>query len=109
MARCALPVDTMSFPRGKSEIGISLRLARTKGIPMTVMHGRTPVTACPIASQSPEKMNQKTLPIPETALAPGFLSTVRPNGQSAKSPMRNDAKPNGIPMTVMHQRTPTNM
>ena len=34
---------------------------------------------------------------------------VRPNGQSAKSPMRNDAMPNGIPMMVMHHRTPTTM
>jgi hypothetical protein len=36
-----------------------------------------------------------------------FWTMVRPNGQSAKSPMRNDATPNGIPMMVMHHSTPT--
>jgi hypothetical protein len=54
-------------------------------------------------------MNQMTLPIPEPAPAPGFAMIVRPKGQRAKTPMRNDAMPNGIPMIVMHQRTPTTM
>ena len=76
---------------------------------MMVMHRRAPVTAWPMASQTPDKMNQKTLPMPEPTPAPGFLTMVRPNGQSAKSPMRNDAMPNGIPMMVMHHRTPTTM
>ena len=44
-------------------MGISLKFANPSGIPMIVMHSRAPVTACPIASQIPEKMNQRTLPI----------------------------------------------
>ena len=46
------------------------------------------------------------LPIVEPAPAPGLVTTVRPNGQSAKRPIRNDAIPNGMPMIVMHQSTP---
>ena len=74
---------------------------------MIVTQSSAPVIACPMASQMPDSTNQKMLPIVEPAPAPGLVTTVRPNGQRAKRPIRNDAIPNGIPMIVMHQSTPT--
>ena len=97
----------MSLPSGNSDTGISLKLASPSGMPMTVRHSSAPVTACPMASQMPEKTNQMTFPMVDPAPAPGLSTTVRPNGHSAKRPMRNEAIPNGMPMIVMHHRMPT--
>src|SRR5689334_2367609 len=60
-----------------------------------------------MASQIPDRINQKTFPMLEPRPAPGLGMIVRPNGHRANRPMRNDAIPNRITMTVMHHRRPT--
>jgi hypothetical protein len=47
-------------------------------------------------------------PIPEARPASGRLTTVRPNGQSAKPAMRRAATPNGIVMIRMKQISAAN-
>ncbi len=77
-------MGTMSFPSGKSDIGISLKFAKPSGIPMMVMHNRAPVTAWPMASQTPDKMNQMIFPIPEPTPAPDFLTHRSPERPERK-------------------------
>ena len=69
---------------------------------MIVIISATPVTRWPIASHSPAKTNQITLPMNDGAPAVGRFTTVRPNGQSAKPAIRHDASANGIVMMKMH-------
>src|SRR5205807_2961856 len=87
--------ETISRPNGSSETGMSLKFARPSGIAITVRHSRTPVMRCPIANHQPHKRNQTTLASADAAPASLRLTTVFPNGHSAKMPMRSDAMPNG--------------
>lgn len=57
----------------------------------------------PRASHHPHKTNQMTLAIADPAPASALLTTVLPNGHSAKIPMRRDAIPKGIVMIRMKQ------
>ena len=49
------------------------------------------------------RMNHMMLPMPEATPAPGRLTRLRPNGQSANRAMRSAAMPNGIVMIRMKQ------
>ena len=73
---------------------------------MIVMHSAIPVTRCPMASHSPAKMNQMTLPMKDGAPAPGLFTIVRPNGHRANPAIRNEAMPNGIVMMKMQTMMP---
>ena len=59
-----------------------------------------------MASHSPAKMNQMTLPMNDGAPAPGLFAIVRPNGHSANPAIRNEAIPNGIVMIRMQAMMP---
>jgi hypothetical protein len=99
-------VSTMTRPSGRSDTGISLRFARASGIPMIVTASATAVARCPMASHQPATMIQMTLPITDGTPASARRTSLRPNGHSVKSAIRNDASPNGIVTMRMQQTTP---
>jgi hypothetical protein len=54
----ARAIGTIVRPNGRSEIGMSFRLARASGIPMIVIVSRAAAMRCPIASSHPTKTTQ---------------------------------------------------
>ncbi len=69
---------------------------------MIVMQRAMPVIRWPSASHQPARISQITLPIAEAAPASGRLTSVLPNGQSAKTASLSACRPNGIVMIRMN-------
>src|SRR5262249_15353372 len=91
--RLASSTETISRPNGRRPTVISLKFARPRGIPMTVMHKITPVKMCTSVSHQPAITNQMTFPIADPAPLLGLGTTTRPNGHSVNIAIRSDATP----------------
>ena len=99
-------METISRPSGSSETGIILKLAMPSGMPMIVRHIAMP--ADHVADREPDPGDDDPDHVADHRhrAGGGLAHQVRPNGQSAKLAMRNEAMPNGIVMIRMQQITP---
>lgn len=95
---------TTVAPKGLRERPASLKNCLPNGIPMIVMHQRTPQRKFPIASTRPPKIIQSTFSRNEPA--PPSYFTSFPKGFRDRLASLKHCSPTGMPMIVIHQRTP---
>lgn len=95
---------TIVAPKGDSASFAILKHCSPKGIPIMVQHSKMPFNRAVSASGMPLKIIQKRLAIKEIVLPP--YCTSLPKGQKAREANLKHCRPMGIPMMVMHQRTP---
>lgn len=93
------PELTISLPNGANASGMNLNACNPNGIPINVMHNRAPVSAYPIASNTPG-MNHNTFPTnpPRRAVADG--TACRPNGHNVNRANFKHCRAKGKPMIV---------
>ncbi len=77
------------------------------GIPMIVMHSRIPAAMLSRKSSHPTKKSHSRLKTMSRTVSASLLATtVRPKGHRTNPASLNAWIPNGMPMIVMHIRSP---
>lgn len=98
------PVYLMSEPNGISASLASLKHCNPNGIPTIVTQNKTPFNTDPSASGIPVTIIQMMFNKNEPAPPPYITSF--PNGKKANAANLKHCFPIGIPIIVIHQRTP---
>lgn len=94
----------MVAPKGIRDSFAILKHCSPKGMPIIVMHSKTPLNTATHARGIPLKINQKTLAITETLPPPYSISF--PNGKKVSDASLKHCLPIGMPMIVMLHRIP---
>ena len=91
-------------PKGVRANFAILKHCIPNGIPMIVQHNSAPLITAPNARRMPLKMIQNTFAITEKAPPPYWISL--PNGKKTSSASLKHCSPMGMPIIVMHHKTP---
>ena len=92
----------ISLPNGFNAIAVSLKCCIPNGIPIIVMHSRSPKKACVKAIQMPPHNSQRTfIRIYRHPDALEWTRVSRPNGQIARAPIFRVCIPKGMPTIVI--------